>query len=85
MAGGALGSLIGVFLTFQFQKKLLKQQLEFQQKLLNQQLAAEEQSHKEHLDYIAKSANSSVQDHTANRQAIHNASQEIVKALDKLT
>jgi hypothetical protein len=56
MAGGALGSLIGVFLTFQFQKKLLRQQLEFQQSLLDQQLAANETSHKEHLAFLAECA-----------------------------
>jgi len=56
MAGAALGSLIGVFLTFQFQKILLRQQLEFQQRLLDQQLAANEKGHREHLAFLEKAA-----------------------------
>ena len=81
MAGGALGSLIVVFLTFQFQKKLLRQQLEFQQKLLNQQLAASEKGHKEYLAFLDKCAE---WDHTRGenlRSVVHAGMQALITTI----
>ena len=57
LLGGLVSAWVSVRLNYTYQNKLLKKQLQFQQRLLEQQLSANEKSHKEHLEYIVKSAN----------------------------
>jgi hypothetical protein len=86
LVGTLVGAWISCRLTYGFQKRLLKQQLDFQKALLDQQLAAEQKSHEEYLQYLKKAALDDAYGGMSLRKQIHidlGAIDESIKSLKK--
>jgi hypothetical protein len=80
-----LGTLVGAWiscrLTYGFQQRLLKQQLEFQKALLEQQLAAEQKSHEEYLKVLKYDTSVDAQGGLSLRTVIHENLSSIKQAI----